>query len=364
MLGRVLVAATAALLVAGQAQAVTPDPAAAEAAFPRRTEAVTARAHLIYKPNPTDPPFEGNVTVIEQSRGLVVVDAGGSPPSGRNIVREIRRISGKPVRQVIYTHYHGDHNLGAAEIRRAWPSVEIISTARTRENMIGAPMAYVATYAKSYGDMADFAGRQAADPKLPQALRDGWARYAALGPGVVAGYQGMTPVLADQTFTERLVLPDAVAPLEVFYLGRGNTDGDAVVWAPKQKLLVSGDLIVAPIPYAAHTYPGEWIETLKKLRAIPFDSLVPGHGPVLRDRAYIDQVIAALETVRAQVGPLARAGTPLAEVRKQVDLTAMRAGFTKGDPWLEFLIGAVFTGDLVTNAYKEARGEEIVQGKG
>lgn len=364
MLRRVLLMATAALVLAGQARAVTPDPAAAEAAFPRQTQRVTARAHLIYKAGPTDPPFEGNVTVIEQSHGLVVIDAGGSPPSGRNIVREIRRLSKKPVRHLIYTHYHGDHNLGAAEIRRAWPKVEIISTAKTRENMAGAPMAYVAGYAKSYSDMADFAAQQAADPKLPPAVRAGWARYAALGPGVVAGYQGMKPLLADRTFTDRLTLPDRYAPVELMFLGRGNTDGDAVAWAPKQRLLAAGDLVVAPIPYAAHTYPGEWIETLRKVRAMDFAVLVPGHGPVLRDHAFIDQLISALETVRAQVSPLARAGVPLAEVRKQVDLTAIRTGFTKGDPWLEFVIGAVFTGDLVANAYKEARGEEVVQGKG
>lgn len=361
---RVLMAAGAWLLIATHAHAVTPDPTAAERAFARQSQRITARAHLIYKPHPTDPPFEGNVTVIEQAHGLVVVDAGGSPPSGRNIVREIRRISNKPVTRLIYTHYHGDHNLGAAEIRRAWPGVEIISTVRTRENMTGPAMAYVAGYATSYGDMADFAAKQATDPKLPQALRDGWSRFAAVGPGVAAGYSAMTPVAADRTFTDRLTLPDPVAPVEVLFLGRGNTDGDAVVWAPKQKLLVAGDLVVAPIPYAAHTYPGEWIDALKKVRGFDFDHLVPGHGPVLRDRVYVDQVIAALDGVRAQVGPLARAGASLADVRKQVDLTAMRAGFTKGDPWLEFLIGAVFANDLVANAYKEARGEEVIQGKG
>ena len=42
----------------------------------------------------------------------------------------------------------------------------------------------------------------------------------------------------------------------------------------------------------------------------------------------------------------------------------MRAGFSGGDPWLSFLIDAVFTRDLIANAYKEARGEEVVQGKG
>lgn len=344
--------------------AMAPDPSAAAKAFARRTQPVAPRVHLIYKPSPADPPFEGNVVVIEQSAGLVVVDAGGSPPSGRAVVAEIRKLSDKPVRWLIYTHYHGDHNLGAGAIREAWPGVTIVSTARTRENMTGPPMAYVQGYAKSYGDMADFAAGEVKNPRLPERLRAGWARTAAAGPGMVAGYAAMTVYPAGRTFTDRFDIPDAVAPVEVMFLGRGNTDGDAVVWAPKQRVLASGDLVVAPIPYAAHTYPGEWIATLKKLEALDFAVLIPGHGAPLRDRTYVDRVIAALETVRTQVGPLARAGVPLDEVRKRVDLAALKTGFTGGDPWLDFVIDAVFTGDLVSNAYKEARGEEVVQGKG
>lgn len=332
--------------------------------FARQTQPVTASVHLIYKPNPTDPPFEGNVVVIEQAKGLVVVDAGGSPASGRAAVAEIRKLSKKPVRWLIYTHYHGDHNLGAGAFREAWPRLTIVSTVKTRENMTGPPMAYVANYAKSYGDMADYAAEQAANPKLPQGARDGWARTAAAGPGMVAGYTGMSVYPADRTFTERFSIPDREAPVEVMFLGRGNTDGDAVVWAPKQRVVASGDLVVAPIPYAAHTYPGEWVATLRKLEALDFAYLIPGHGPAMTDRAYVEKVVAALEAVRAQVAPLAKADVPLAEVRKRVDLTAMKAGFTGDDPWLKSLIDAVFTADLIGNAYREARGEAVVQGKG
>jgi glyoxylase-like metal-dependent hydrolase (beta-lactamase superfamily II) len=359
-----LAAVVGAVLTAAPAQAVTPDPAQAPRVFARQTQEITARAHLIYKPDPTTPPFEGNVVVIEQSRGLVVVDAGGSPPSGEAVVGEIRKISPKPVRFLIYTHYHGDHNLGAGAFRAAWPHCVIVSTAKTRENMTGEPMAYVKTYAKSYSDMVDFAAQAAADPKLPQGARDGWARTARAGPGMVAGDSGMSVYPADRTFTDRFSIPDRVAPVEVMFLGRGNTDGDAVVWAPKQRVLASGDLVVAPLPYAAHTYPGEWIATLKRLEAIDFAYLVPGHGAPMTDRAYVDKLVAALETVRAQVGPLARADVPLEEVRKRVDLAAMTADFAGDDAWRRSLLNAVFTHDLIANAYKEARGETVIQGKG
>ncbi len=364
MIRSIVIAAMGLLLVTAPAQA-KPKPTAnptAQQVFARETHKVTDHVWLVDKPHPTDPPFEGNVVVIEQTVGLVVVDAGGSPVSGANIVAQIRKISRKPVTWLIYTHYHGDHNLGAGAFRAAWPGMRIISTGKTSENMLGPPMAYVKTYAKSYGDMAAYAASEAKDEKLAKAARDGWARTARNGPGMVAGYAGMKVWPADVTFTDALSLSDEVAPVEVRFLGRANTDGDAVVWAPRQRVLASGDIVVAPIPYAAHTYPGDWVAVLKQLRAYDFAYLIPGHGAVQTDRVYLDAVIAALEDVRAQVAPLK--DLPLAEVRRRIDLKAIRQRFAGDDAWLGTLIDAVFLGDLVSNAWKEARGEVVIQGKG
>src|SRR5690242_4936747 len=117
MIANLLAAAAALCLIATPAASMAPDTRQAAKVFARKTIPVTGRIHLIYKPAATDPPFEGNVVVIEQEKGLVVVDAGGSPPSGRAVVAEIRKLSRKPVRCLIYSHYHGDHNLGAGAFR-------------------------------------------------------------------------------------------------------------------------------------------------------------------------------------------------------------------------------------------------------
>src|SRR4051812_5064055 len=68
----------------------------------------------------------GNVTVVEQSDGLVLVDAGGSPGAGRRIVERVRALSPKPVKAVIITHWHGDHPQGLSEILKAWPNARTI----------------------------------------------------------------------------------------------------------------------------------------------------------------------------------------------------------------------------------------------
>jgi glyoxylase-like metal-dependent hydrolase (beta-lactamase superfamily II) len=331
--------------------------------FARQTQPITAHAWLIEHPDGVTPPFEGNIVVIEQSDGLVVVDAGGAPASGEAAVAEIRKLSKKPVKALVITHWHGDHNLGAGAFRAAWPRLKIISTVWTRQNMTGPPMDYVPGDAKATADMGALAEKQAQNDKLAPAVHDAWVRIATRAPAMVAGYTGMKVYPADVTFTDRYDIPDRTAPVEVRFLGRGNTDGDAVIWAPKQRVLAAGDLVVAPTPYASQTYPAEWIATLKKLEGFDFAYLVPGHGPVMRDRAYVEKMIAALQTVRDQVGPLAKAGVPLDDVRKRVDVAAMTRSFAGDDPWLAYILNVFFTRDLIATVWKEAHGQAEVQGQ-
>ena len=135
--------------------------------FARHTVPVAPHVWLIYRTfSSTEPPFEGNVEVFEQSDGLVIVDAGGCPRSGEEVVAQVKKLSPKRARYLIYTHYHGDHNLGAGALRKAWPNLIIISTAQTRENMTGAPMQYLNTYSKDYQGMVNYAAAQVKKPDI------------------------------------------------------------------------------------------------------------------------------------------------------------------------------------------------------
>jgi glyoxylase-like metal-dependent hydrolase (beta-lactamase superfamily II) len=327
-------------------------------------EPVTHFVHLIYKSHSsTDAPFEGNVVVVEQSSGLVVIDAGGSPASGRHVVEQIRSISRKPVRWLIYTHYHGDHNLGAGAFRRAWPDLHIVSTDATRRNMTGEAMAYVKTYDTGNQGTIDFAAEQLKRSDLSPSMRAGWQHLADVGPAMIAGYKSMSVYPADVTFARELILYDAVAPVEIRFLGRANTDGDAVIWLPKQRVLASGDIVVMPIPYASASFPAEWIDVLKKLDLFDYAFLIPGHGAVQTDHRYIGTLEVALQEIRSKVQALVDAGQPLEDVQKNVDLESLKAQFAGSDEFDRFLLRAFFLRAIVSNAYKEAKGEPIVQGK-
>ena len=311
----------------------------------------------------------GNVTVIEQSDGLVLVDAGGSPGSARRITAEIRRLSRKPVKAVIITHWHGDHPQGLSEILKTWPKARTIATRATQAHLSDRktmntpatfnPAADEAFYKRGQGFVAY--SRRMADQAASPAEKAGWSAAARLFTQYAEDMRGAVTIPTSEGFDEHLYLPDARTPVEVRFLGRANTDGDAVVWLPRQRVLVSGDIVVAPFPFGFGSYPGDWLRTLERLRAHDFKVLVPGHGPPQRDRAYLDRVSAAIAEVRTKVAPLAVQGLSLNEVRKRLDFTDQARTFVGDDPWLRRWFADYWITPFVASAYKEAKREPIVQ---
>jgi glyoxylase-like metal-dependent hydrolase (beta-lactamase superfamily II) len=146
------------------------------------------------------------------------------------------------------------------------------------------------------------------------------------------------------------------------FLGNANTDGDAVIWIPSERVLISGDIVVHPIPYAAASYPTSWISVLDKLEAYDFAYLIPGHGDVQTDRAYVDQVKAALIEVQRQVVPLAKKNVALDDVYKQTDFKALIASFAGDDKWKMQEFNSFFPHSIIKNVYAETLGLPIVQG--
>lgn len=88
-----------------------------------------------------------------------------------------------------------------------------------------------------------------------------------------------------------------------------------VVWLAGERIVAAGDLVVAPIPYAYGSHIGEWIATLGRLKALGATTILPGHGAVQRDAAYVDRLSSALATLRDRAADAARRGVPLDSAR-------------------------------------------------
>ena len=65
------------------------------------------------------------------------------------------------------------------------------------------------------------------------------------------------------TFTDKIDIDLGNREVQVKYLGRGNTAGDAIVYLPKEKIIVAGDLLVKPLPCPYDGYPSESVRELQ-----------------------------------------------------------------------------------------------------
>ena len=362
---------SAILIMAIDAPAVAQLPAVDVRPFAARE--ISPTVHLLSTPQDYYGPVVGNVSIIEQADGFVLIDSGLTAGNGRTIANYIKARSSKPVKALIITHWHNDHPQGASAIRAAWPNVRIIATEETRQGMVGPALGemvgmepgeqYVARARELNAQQQEALDKLIADPATAPDRRERAKKMKADFAAFTEAYAGTHMVAPTETFDKELKIDDPMVPVEVKFLGRANTAGDAVVWLPRQRIAMSGDIIVWPTPFGFFSFPGDWVQTLGRLKALDYAVLIPGHGEPQRDAAYIDKLIGSIEDIRAQVGPLARQGLPLEEVMKRTDFSRYRDLFGTTER-AKTLFKAYWTDPMTENAWKEAKSLPIVQGEG
>ncbi|MBC7897808.1 MAG: MBL fold metallo-hydrolase [Cytophagaceae bacterium] len=307
---------------------------------------------------------DGTALVIINSDDVVVVDAQGMPVTARRVIAEIRKLTPKPVRIVVNTHWHGDHWLGNQAYRDAYPGVEFVAHA----NMVADAKAEELSGLDKWRNtglpamIADFEQRYAKGIRRdgkPYSTEDSArvrARIASF-KWALPGLEEITPVLPTRTITDSLVLQRGERTIVIQYLGRGNTRGDLSVWLPRERVLATGDLLVNPAPYAFGSYLGEWMVTLGRLHTLPAAVIVPGHGAIQRDWAYVDLFVEMLGSTLAQARAAVAKGLDLEATRKAVDLSAYRTRFVRGDSAVAGAFDAFYLAPAVERAWLEARGE-------
>jgi glyoxylase-like metal-dependent hydrolase (beta-lactamase superfamily II) len=163
---------------------------------------------------------------------------------------------------------------------------------------------------------------------------------------------------ATLTFDHDFTIDLGNREVQVRFLGRGNTAGDAVAYLPKEKIVAAGDLVVYPIPYIYDGYPTEWIQTLQNLSQLDADTIVPGHGPVMHDKTHILLIRDLLKSAVDQMNAKLRQTRPamfqkLDDVKGAVDLTPFLQRFagTDKDRIAEF---DDMTANLIKVVFEEA----------
>jgi cyclase len=180
----------------------------------------------------------GDVAVRVTPAGLIVVDDKFASQAA-DVLARIKTISPQPIKYLLNSHHHGDHASGNAYMRESL-GIDIIAHRNIRENFLRI--------------------KQAGEPNI--------------------------------TFTEQAAVHLGGVEVQLYWFGRGHTNGDTIIYFPDLKTIHAGDLIIDAMPVI--DYPGggsaiEFIRTIDNLLKLDFDTMIPGHGRIMNKddvRAY------------------------------------------------------------------------------
>lgn len=215
----------------------------------------------------------GNVAVYETPEGVILVD-DKFEPNFPEIIAKVKSITDKPIRYLLNTHQHGDHTGGNAKMLAA--GTELVIHEQARANMSERSM-----------------------PGLPRL-----------------------------TFSERFAINLGGKEVRAQHYGRGHTNGDAFMYFPAHRALHTGDMFVDGGPFIDYSSGGsgvEWTQTIDRVLKLDFETVIPGHGPVLK-RADLVSWKERFENLKAELAGIKRSGKSKEEAVKLFDPTKHKLG--------------------------------------
>ena len=206
----------------------------------------------------SDNDASANSTFLIGNAGILVVDTGLNETEAAKLLSAIRQISPLPVKVIVNTHYHPDHQGGNLVVG---PSAVVISTDFTRE-------------------------RTLAVQKAP-------------------GMEGFHFRPADLTFQQQVTLHLDPYSVQIYFPGKAHTSGDALVYFPQQRAISMGDLFLNRSSPAMDDGSVEnWIQALDHVLGLPLENVVPGHfelatkSDLKRFRDYLNDLYQQVKTLQ------------------------------------------------------------------
>jgi cyclase len=302
--GGLMLAGEVTLAVSGQSSV---------AARPKPERQLIAEGVYLYRTAPYgEVGLDGNSIVIISTDGVLVFDTNGTPSAAAMVLEDIRTLTSQPVRYVVNSHWHWDHWYGTEVYTRAFPDVKVIAHERTKAMMAGPAIEF---------------NKPGLDTQLPGYLKQLEQRIAKAEAATPTPPELPRLKQANTTYTDELTLKLGGREIQVLHHDRAVTPGDTFVYLPKEKIVITGDLLVNPVSFALSSYPSGWIKTLEFIDALDASIIVPGHGAPLRDETLLKTTLAVFrELVKRGADAKARGLDPdaaRAEIIPQIKELAM-----------------------------------------
>jgi cyclase len=190
-----------------------------------------------------------NSAFLVTDEGVLVVDTRQHPRDGQDLLDRIRRITDKPIKWVVNTHFHGDHTYGNSVFKTAGAIIVAHDdTARIMQQV----------NAKEYARRQPFFKSRNYDPREVQLI------------------------LPDVTFDKAINLHLGGRDIRLAYFGPGQNPGDTFVFFPYAKAVFTpGAFARRSMPNMAFTPSVEsWIELLNQVAAMDLQTVMPPHGDI------------------------------------------------------------------------------------
>jgi glyoxylase-like metal-dependent hydrolase (beta-lactamase superfamily II) len=261
-----------------------------------------------------------NSGVVVGDDGVLAFDAQATPAQARRVIERVRRVTDKPVKHLVLSHYHAVRVMGAS----AYGAQTIVASRGTYELIVE----------RGQQDFDSEVGR------FPRLFED------------VASVPGLTwPTIA---FDRALTVWLGKRRVDLLHLGRGHTAGDIVAWLPEEKVCFAGDLVeYGATPYTGDAHLQDWPKTLDALEALGPRKIVPGRGAALETPAQVRNGIDGTRSFIRDLYAVAEEGVRDGQTLKQVFDAAMERLRPKYGQWVIFEHCMPFD---VSRAYDEASG--------
>jgi glyoxylase-like metal-dependent hydrolase (beta-lactamase superfamily II) len=203
-----------------------------------------------------------NSGIIVGDDGVMVVDAQATPVMAQEVISRVAKVTDKPIKYVLLSHYHAVRVLGAS----AYAGAEILASEATR-------------------DLITERGRQDMDSEI--------GRFPRLFRAVES-IPGLTwPSI---TFPDQISVWLGRREVRIMHIGRGHTAGDVIAYVPDANVVFSGDLVeYHSACYCGDAHFTDWPATLDRLAEFSASALVPGRGAALKSARQVADGIALTE---------------------------------------------------------------------
>jgi cyclase len=268
----------------------------------------------------------GNHPIIINDRDVFLVDDGTTPAAARALLEDMKLITDKPVRWVVNTHFHYDHTDGNSVFG---PDVEIIGHEFVRHAIADLDVLHREPLKTAFANMPiqiESLKKQLGDAKDP-AQRATIEKQLAATQADLEELKMLKPTPPTMTYSSKMTLFRGQREIQLLFLGRGHTQGDTIVFLPKERIVCTGDLMESRLAYMGDAMFDEWITTLEALKNLDFDTVLPGHGVPFHEKSLITAYQSYLKDLIVKVAELRKQGLSAEETAQKVDLTSHKADF-------------------------------------